>query len=103
MTRTWILQAGGLSSRLELTRAGPFANGFSYVMRDSAGVVAETGTVEIEALAKPDPTIDFIPSGSARRRGVYSILGGTLRLDYGGPSAARPTSLVAASTYTTAR
>ena len=103
MTSTWILQTGGLASRLEFTRADPFANGFSYVMRDSAGAVAETGTVEIEALAKPVPTIDFIPNGSARRRGVYSILGGTMHLDYGVPGAARPASLVAASMFTTAQ
>lgn len=104
MTRAWLLRSGGLASRLEITRADAFANGFSYLMRDGTGVVAETGIVEIEALAKPAPTIDFIPAGSSqRRRGVYSIHGGTMQMDYGAPGAARPASLGAASTYTTDR
>ena len=103
MTRTWTLQTGGLASRLEFTRASASANDFSYVMRDSSGAVSQSGTVEIEALAKPAPTIDLIPDGGARRRGLYSILGGTMQLDYGAPGAARSGSLVAASTYTTAQ
>jgi hypothetical protein len=103
MTRVWLLQSGALASRLELTRADAFANGFSYVMRDGSGTVLETGSVEIEALAKPVPTIDFVPNGSQRRRGLYSILNGTMRLDYGAPGAARSVSLAGASVYTTDR
>lgn len=100
MTRAWILQSGGLAPRLELTRDGPFANGFSYVMRDRAGAVTETGSVEVEPLAKPS-TMDLLPTGGQRRRGVYSIVGGSMQLDYGAPGAARPASLAGAATYTT--
>jgi peptidase M23-like protein len=104
MTRAWRLESGGLSARLEFTRADAFSSGFSYVMRDGSGAVVETGVVEIEALAKPVPTLDFIPAGSSeRRRGLYSILDGTMRIDYGAPGAARPASLTAASSYTTDR
>jgi len=102
MNRSWILQSGSLASRVDFARADAFANGFTYVMRDGAGAVVETGAVEIEALAKPVPTIDFVANGGARRRGLYSILRGTMLLDYGAPGAARPTNLASASTYTTA-
>lgn len=104
MTRAWLLRSGGLASRLEFTRANAFANGFSYVMRDGSGGVAESGTVEIEVLAKPVPTIDFIPTGSSqRRRGLFSILDGTMRLDYSAIGAARPANLTDASVYASDR
>jgi hypothetical protein len=104
MTRAWVLQAGGLAPRLEFTRADAFANGYTYVMRDGTGAIVESGRVEVEALAKPVSTIDFTPTGSAQqRRGVYSIVDETMRLDYGPSGTARPTSLAAASTYTTER
>lgn len=51
--------------------------------------------------------IEYVPGASVlaaqRRRGLYSILDGTMRLDYGMPGAARPASLDGASAYTTAR
>ena len=103
MTRGWTLQAGGLAAQLEFTRTGPSSNGYAYVMRDSANAVVETGTVELEALAKPNSTIDFIVTGGGRRRGVYAILSETMQLDYGAPGAPRPGSLSGASTYLTAQ
>ena len=72
--------------RPEIQRADPFDNAFAYVMRDDRGTVVEHGTVQLEALAKPLSMIDFVPAGSTqRRRGVYSILDGTMQLDYGMP------------------
>lgn len=104
MTRTWTRQQGGLAAQAEFTRANGYANDFSYVLRDSAGAVVETGTVETNPLAKPLSTIDFILAGSSqRRRGVYSIVDGTMQLDYGAPGAARPASLSEASTYSTSQ
>jgi hypothetical protein len=104
MRRVWLLGSGGLAARLEFTRADAFANGFSYIMRDGAGAAVESGSVEIEALAKPVSTIDFIPAGgSPRRLGVYSIVDGTMRLDYGPPGGGRPASLDGASIFTTER
>ena len=103
MTRAWTVQGGSLASRLEFTRPGPSSNGYDYVMRDGSGAVTETGTVELEALAKPNPTIDFVVTGGGRRRGVYSILSETMQLDYGAPGAPRPGSLSGASTYLTAQ
>jgi hypothetical protein len=104
MRRSWLLRSGGLASLLEFTRTDAFASGFSYVMRDGTGASVEAGTVEIEALAKPTPTIDFIPTGSSqRRRGLYSILDGTMRMDYSAPGGGRPASLAGASTYATDR
>lgn len=103
MSRTWTLQSGGLASTIEFTRSGPFANGFSYVMRNSAGLTVEAGLVELEVLAKPSPTLDFIASSGARRRGIYSIVDGSMRIDYGAPGGTRPASLANASTYSTIR
>ncbi|MBI3262860.1 MAG: hypothetical protein HYZ58_06890 [Acidobacteria bacterium] len=101
MTRTWTLQAGGLAPRVDFTRAHNAANDFTYVLRDASGASLDTGTAEINPLAKPLSTIDFIPAGGQRRLGVYSVLGGTMQLQYGAPGAARPTSLAGSSEYRT--
>ena len=104
MRRVWSLQSGNLAAHLEVTRANAFASDFSYVMRDGVGTAIESGRMEIDALAKPSSTLDFIPAGSPqRRRGVYAILDGTMRLDYGAPGAPRPASLGGAATYTSER
>ena len=104
MRRVWSLQAGNLAAQLEVTRADAFANTFGYLMRDGAGTTIESGRIEVEALAKPVSTLDFIPTGSSqRRRGVYSIQDGTMRLDYGAPGAQRPATLTDAARYTTGR
>lgn len=103
MRRTWSLQSGTLAARLEFTRADASANDYAYVMRDGAGTVVESGRVELEVLAKPS-TIDFFPAGNAqRRRGVYTVVDGTMRLDYAAPGAARPLTLAGAAMYTTER
>lgn len=102
MTRSWLRQSGDLAMRLEFTRADAFDNDFAYLMRDGAGAVVERGRVQLEALAKPHSLIDFLPAGGApRRRGLYSILDGIMRLDYGMPGAGRSPGLDAAATYTT--
>jgi hypothetical protein len=101
MRRTWTQESGSLAARLEFTRANAFADTYSYVMRDAGGAAIEGGTIQIEALAKPASTLDFVSESGARRRGVYSIVGGTMQLLYGEPGAARPPSLAGASTYTT--
>jgi hypothetical protein len=104
MARAWLRASGGLAPRLEFTRADAFANGFSYVMWNETGSVAERGSVEVEVLAKPFSTIDFIPvGGSERRRGLYSIRDATMQLDYSAPGASRIANLAGASTYMTDR
>ena len=104
MRRVWSLQSGSLAAQLEVTRANASASDFSYVMRDGAGTATESGRIEIEALAKPSSTLDFIPTGSSqRRRGVYAIVDGTMRIDYGAPGAPRPAGLGGAATYTSER
>jgi len=104
MTRLWLLSAGGLTAQLEITRASASAIGFSYVMRDVSGANMETGVLQVDPVARPVAAIDFTPAGSAqRRRGVYSIVDGTMQLDYGAPGAPRPSSLDGASRYLTTR
>jgi hypothetical protein len=104
MRRTWRLRSGALAGEIEFTRADAFASTFSYTMRDGAGTTIETGTVELESLAKPTSTLDFIPTGGpARRRGAYAIQDDAMQLDYGAPGARRPAGLGNASVYSTAR
>jgi hypothetical protein len=104
MTRLWLLSAGGLTARLEITRASASAIGFSYVMRDDRGAITEAGLVEVDPVAGPVAAIDFTPAGGAqKRRGVYSIVDGAMQLDYGAPGAPRPSSLDGASRYVTTR
>lgn len=103
LSRAWTQQSGSLATRLEFTRADAFTNGYSYVLRDASGTSIEAGSVELEALAKPLPTIDFVATGGRRRRGVYSIRDETMQIAYGAAGAPRLTSLTAGSTYTTQR
>lgn len=103
MTRAWTQQTGDLAPRLEVTRASATATGFTYTMRDSSGASIETGTIELEILARPMPAIDFVAANGTRRRGVFSIESGTMQLVYGMPGAARVLTLAGASTYTTQR
>jgi hypothetical protein len=104
ITRTWRLASGSLAAQLDLTRASATAVGHTYVIRGPDGATLETGTVDVDPLARPVSALDFLPAGSALpRRGVYSIVGDAMQLDYGAPGAARPTSLAAASRYATNR
>jgi hypothetical protein len=104
LTRTWRLSSGGLAAQLDATRASATAAGYTYVMRGPDGVTLETGTAELDPLARPVPAVDFLPTGAAQpRRGLYSILDADMQLDYGPPGAPRPTSLAGASRYVTTR
>jgi hypothetical protein len=104
MSRTWTRGSGAHAASVGFTRMAPSANEFSYAMRDAAGTVLETGTATLEVLARPLSFIDLLPdTGGSRRRGVYAVTSDMLQLDYGAPGAARPSTLAAASTYTTAR
>lgn len=101
MRRAWTLQSGSLAAEIEFTRDTALASTYAYVMRDRTGGVIESGAAEIEALAKPHSTVDFVPNGQARRLGVYAIVGGSMQLDYGSPDAPRPSALGGAARYTT--
>jgi hypothetical protein len=103
MTRTWTQQTGTLTPRLEVTRANAATTSFTYTMRDASGASTETGTIELEMLARPLPTIDFVAANGSRRRGVFSIESATMQLVYGASGAARVTTLAGASTYSTPR
>jgi hypothetical protein len=101
-TRTWTRQSGSLAARIDVTAADPTADSYSYVLRDAAGAAIESGTITVEALARPVPTID-LTSSSGVRRGVWEVFESQMQLDYSIPGGSRPATLSGAGTYTTPR
>lgn len=102
VSRVWTRQSGSLAPRLDVTAATPTADSYTYVLRDASGASIESGTITVDAIAKPLPTIDLTPGGSGQpRRGVYDVFERQLQIDYGTPGAARPVSLAGSSTYRT--
>jgi hypothetical protein len=102
LTRTWRLTAGTHADQIDFVRASAHAVGYAYILRNTVGAIIETGAIEIDPIARPS-SLDLIPAnGSARRRGLYTVLDDTLQIDYGPPGGARPATLAAASRYVTA-
>lgn len=102
LTRVWTRETGNLTASFEVSSGSAQATSYTYALRDSAGTVVETGTLQIDALAKPFPMIDLLPSaGGPARRGLFRITGGAMQLEYGTPGAERPADLAAAATYRT--
>ena len=99
LTRTWLLQGGGLAARIDFKRADVEAIDHEYTLFDGNGVAIETGTVSLDPLATPLSTLDLQPKGQATRLGVYNIIGGTMLIDWGLPGAPRPSNLSRASVY----
>jgi murein DD-endopeptidase MepM/ murein hydrolase activator NlpD len=114
--RTWTLQskpsASPLPPRIEFTYQSPATDPtpqfrHDYALIDASGAVVEGGSVELQTLARPFTTIDLQPrdrNGQASgppRLGVYDIVSGTMRIDFGPPGAARPSDLSNAGVYTT--
>jgi hypothetical protein len=69
--------------------------------------VLETGSVQLETLARPFTTIDLQPRdrngqpSGPPRLGFYDIASGTMRIDFGAAGAPRPPDLSNAAVYTT--
>ena len=114
--RTWTLQSkspgSALPPRIDFIYQDPATDPtpqyrHDYALVDGRGTMLETGSVQLETMARPFTTIDLQPrdrngqpSGSPRL-GVYDILSGTMRIDFGAPGAARPSGLTRAAVYTT--
>lgn len=102
LTRVWTLQQGRLAARIDFTRVTPLGDDYGYVLRDSAGAVVESGVAQVSSSVTSLSTIDLVPSGSTQpRRGVYSVVGAEMQIDFGAVGQPRPTSLAEASTYRT--
>jgi len=101
LTRSWTLESGTLSARIDFTRPDPATNDYTYSLIDSSGRTIESGTLQIEPLATPLATIDFQPRGGSTRRGVYDIVSDRMELALADAGASRPSSLSAATVYRT--
>jgi hypothetical protein len=101
MTRVWTRTTGLLAARLEISAGSASPSSYAYTLRDAAGAAIETGSVEIDAVARPVATIDLRSGSGSVRRGLYSIVDFDMTLAYGEPGAARPADLAGASTYRT--
>ncbi|MEW6323399.1 MAG: hypothetical protein AB1635_20200, partial [Acidobacteriota bacterium] len=102
LTRVWTRAQGGHAAALAVTAASAHDRRNAYALRDESGAILETGYIELDVNARPVSTIDLVPNGgAATRRGVYSVLDGEMRIDYGVPGAPRPSSLAGASVYRT--
>jgi hypothetical protein len=101
LNRTWTLVSGGLPARIDFTCVDPREGSREYTLRDAGGRALESGTVNVDPLARPVSTIDLRPAAGAARLGVYDIRSDTLEIALGESGAARPAGLAHASVYRT--
>jgi hypothetical protein len=100
-TRTWQLQSGAGPATIVVTCRSDAAEFVEYSFAGADGGTSEAGSLAVRYDARPT-TADFRPAaGAAVRLALYDIVGGTMQLAVGAPGAPRPSSLAAASTYTT--
>jgi len=102
-SRTWTRAGGDGPAGIGFTRRNARTVEYEYALLAESGVVVEAGTVALTASSRPLSSIDLVSSTSAPRLGVYEIVSNELRLSLGQPGAARPSSLVDATVYRTAR
>jgi hypothetical protein len=101
LSRMWTLRSGSLPARLDVRCVSENSADYEYALRSADGTT-ETGILRVEASAKPLARVEARPSSGASRLGVYDIVSGTLELNLGSAGGQRPSSLTAASVYTTA-
>lgn len=101
VSRTWTRAGGNGPAGIRFTQRTPRSSGYEYALLAESGTATETGTVLLNAAARPNPTIDLV-SATSRRAGIYDIVSNEMRLALAEPGAARPTSL-GAGVYRTAR
>ena len=101
LSRTWSLSSGSLPARIDVRCASDGAADYEYTFRAADGSEIEAGTIQVNASAKPWPTIETRPASGPGRLGVYDIVSGMMELNLGAPGGARPSSPEGASVYTT--
>ncbi|HKY21684.1 MAG TPA: M23 family metallopeptidase [Vicinamibacterales bacterium] len=101
MARTWTLQSGELAPTLEVRCPSESSNEYTYALLALDRSPIESGTFVSDPVKKPLATVDFRPSSSAARLGVWNIVSNTLQLNLAAPGAARPSSLDGAASYST--
>jgi hypothetical protein len=100
LSRPWTRAGGDGPAGFRFTRAAAKSPGYSYDLLTESGTVIESGTVVLDAGARPLPAIDLI-SLTQIRRGVYDIVSNEMKLSLGLSGAARPADLSSASVYRT--
>jgi hypothetical protein len=101
VTRSWNRAAGGLAPVMVFTCPSGGTT-VSYILQDETGAVTEEGTAELTPTAGDGSSpISLLITGGGTRRGVYTITGGSMTIDYGAVGAGGPSNLSNGSTYTT--
>lgn len=98
--RTWTRAGGAGPAAIRFTRASAPSADSTYELLTESGTVIETGAVVLDLSTRPYPSIDLL-SPIGRRRGLYDIVSGEMRLTLATQGSARPTRLDPADVYRT--
>ena len=101
-TRTWTRAGGNGPAGLRFSRRSAGAADYEYALLSESGTIVESGTVVLNVLTRPYPSIDLV-APTAARLGIYEIVSGEMRLSLANAGSARPTDLGLASLYRTPR
>lgn len=98
-TRTWARSTGGLSATLEFIRTDPSYGDYLYQLRDSTGLVTESGSLIFHnPHSLPYASMQLLPSGGgAIRYGIYNLQADVLNIDW--RTGTPPTDLSGATQY----
>lgn len=104
LTRVWTREQGPGVPRIEFTRLDVNSNDYDYRFLDEAGIVTETGTLQVSVAGRPPASVTLQPAGAGPRRlALFDIFGDTMRIDISAPGGSRPGSLATATGYRTIR
>lgn len=101
-SRTWTRAGGDGPAGIRFTRFSEHEVGYNYVLLAESGTVVESGTVAIDATARPYPLI-ALTSPTAVRLGLYDIVSNEMRLSLSNPGTPRANDLSGATIYRTTK
>ncbi len=99
-SRTWTRAGGDGPAGIRFTRFNARTVEYNYVLLAESGTVVESGTVTIDATARPYPLI-ALTSPTAVRLGLYDIVSNEMRLSLSNPGSPRAADLSGATIYRT--
>ena len=100
-SRTWTRAGGDGPAGIRFTRFSDKTVEYNYTLLAESGTVVESGTVAIDATARPYPLI-ALTSATAVRLGIYDIVSNEMRLALSNPGEPRAADLSGATVYRTA-
>ncbi|MBF0273824.1 MAG: peptidoglycan DD-metalloendopeptidase family protein [Nitrospinae bacterium] len=102
IVRTWTKVSGSHSAQIVFTCVTSGNGSVSYSLNDDTGSVIESGAVTVNNATSSFSSLDFQPSsGGSSKLAVYTILNGSMSIDYRGAGESRPSDLSNVSVYTT--